>query len=69
MHMTLAGSGVALAWLGVVDDLLSSGGLVRLSDETLTSDAGHWLVGEVGFFETKRGKSVLKTLIPNGLST
>lgn len=69
MHMTLAGSGVALAWLGVVDELLSSGGLVRLSDEALTSEAGYWLVGEVGFFDTKHGKTVLGNLLPNGLHT
>ncbi len=66
MHMTLAGSGVALAWLGVVDDLLSGGSLIRLSDRTLTSDAGYWLVGEVGFFDTKRGKAVLECLMPSG---
>lgn len=67
MHMTLAGNGVALAWMGVVDDLLSSGGLVRLSHDTLTSDAGYWLVGDIGFFETKRGRTVLRTLLPNDL--
>jgi LysR family glycine cleavage system transcriptional activator len=63
MHMTLAGSGVALAWLGVVDELLSGGSLVRLSPRTLTSGAGYWLVGEKGFFGTKRGKTVLRTLV------
>ncbi|PYG32531.1 LysR family transcriptional regulator [Pelagimonas varians] len=64
MHMTLAGSGVALAWLGVVDDLLSGGSLVRLSTQTLTSDAGYWLVGERGFFDTTRGNTVLESLVP-----
>ncbi len=68
MHLTLGGNGVALAWLEVVDDLLSSGGLVRLSDETLSSDAGYWLVGEDGFFETTRGRNVLEALLPGGHS-
>jgi len=50
LHMALAGNGVVLAWLGVVDELLRGQSLIRLSQQVLTSKAGYWLVGPVGFF-------------------
>lgn len=64
LHMALAGQGVALAWMGVVDDLLGGRSLIRLSDRVLTSDAGYWLVGRTGFFDTVRGQVVLDCLTP-----
>ncbi|WP_136439343.1 LysR family transcriptional regulator [Pacificoceanicola onchidii] len=64
LHMALAGQGVALAWLGVVDDLLAGRSLIRLSDQLLTSEAGYWLVGREGFFDTARGQTVLRCLTP-----
>ncbi|MGH1416447.1 MAG: LysR family transcriptional regulator [Pelagimonas sp.] len=62
LHMALAGQGVALAWLGIVDDLLASKSLIRMSPHVLTSGAGYWLVGRPGFFETTRGELVLRYL-------
>lgn len=62
LHMALTGNGIALAWLGVVDELLAGKSLVRLSSEALTSQAGYWLVGPVGFFDTHRGALVLESL-------
>lgn len=62
LHMALTGNGIALAWLGVVDELLTGKSLVRLSSELLTSEAGYWLVGPVGFFDTRQGQLVLENL-------
>jgi len=60
LHLALTGAGATLAWMGVVEDLLAGGSLVPLSDKIATSDAGYWLVGRCGFFETPRGRAVLK---------
>ncbi|MEX0301101.1 MAG: LysR substrate-binding domain-containing protein [Leisingera sp.] len=62
LHMALSGAGVALAWLGVAEDLLAGGSLVRLSGETAASDAGYWLIARPGFFETPAGQAVLSVL-------
>ncbi|WP_052248810.1 LysR family transcriptional regulator [Leisingera sp. ANG-Vp] len=62
LHMALSGAGIALAWLGVVEDLLAGGSLVRLSEDTAVSEAGYWLTGRPGFFETRRGRTILKVL-------
>ena len=37
----MAGEGVALGWLGLVDDLLSQGLLVQATDDVVVSDAGY----------------------------
>lgn len=63
LHMALAGNGLALAWLGVVDGLLNSRSLIRLSPDLLTSGAGYWLVGKPGFFDSDQGQLVLDRLI------
>lgn len=39
----LAGHGVALGWLGLIDDLLESGKLVQVTDAIVVSDAGYIL--------------------------
>lgn len=39
----LAGHGVALGWLGLIDDLLESGKLVQVTDAIAVSDAGYIL--------------------------
>ena len=44
VQAALSDQGVALGWLGLVDDLLESGALVRACDLTLTSDRGYWLL-------------------------
>ena len=62
LHLALTGAGATLAWLGVVEDLLSGGSLVPLSDRIATSEAGYWLVGRPGFFETSRGRTILNIL-------
>lgn len=62
LHLALAGAGVALGWIGVVEQLLIAGSLVRLSTEVVTSDSGYWLVGALGFFETSQGKTILDIL-------
>ncbi|MDA5095126.1 LysR family transcriptional regulator [Aliiroseovarius sp. KMU-50] len=62
LHLALTGAGATLAWLGVVEELLAGGSLVPLSDKIAKSEAGYWLVGRPEFFDTKRGRAVLKTL-------
>lgn len=37
----IAGDGIALGWLGLVDDLLLTGQLLRVTDDVVTSDAGY----------------------------
>ncbi len=62
LHLALAGAGVALAWLGIIEQLLSGGSLVRLSSDVATSEAGYWIVGRPGFFETQQGRTILEVL-------
>lgn len=37
----LSGEGVALGWIGLIDDLLGKGSLVTLTDDLVASDAGY----------------------------
>ena len=37
----MSGDGVALGWLGLIDDLLNRGSLVKMTDHVVTSDAGY----------------------------
>ncbi len=37
----LSGEGVALGWIGLIDDLLSKGSLVAVTDDLVSSDAGY----------------------------
>ena len=62
LQLALAGNGVSLAWLGVVEDLIAGGSLVPLSEEYATSQAGYWLVARPGFFERRRGRVTLEAL-------
>ena len=62
LHMAMTGAGATLAWLGVVEDLLSSGSLVTLSDKIATSDAGYWMLGRPGFFDTDPGQTLASVL-------
>ena len=62
LHMALAGNGIALAWVGVVDELLTGKSLIKLSSKMLASEAGYWLVGASGFFDTRPGQLVLECL-------
>ncbi|WP_350334393.1 LysR family transcriptional regulator [Coralliovum pocilloporae] len=63
LHMALSGAGVALGWLGVVTDLLASRSLVRVSNHSLKSDAGYWLLSRPGFLDTRRGRAVREVLV------
>jgi len=62
LHLALSGAGIALAWLGTIEQLLSGGSLVRLSNDVATSEAGYWIVGRSGFFETDQGRTILEVL-------
>lgn len=48
IQAALAEQGVALGWLGLVDDLLASGALVPLLDEVRRDDCGYFLVTSRG---------------------
>lgn len=48
MQAVLAEQGVALGWMGLVDDLLASGAVVRACDCTLGSPRGYWLLRRKG---------------------
>ncbi len=62
LHMALTGAGITLGWTAVIRDLLDGGTLVRVSPDSVVSDAGYWLVGRPGFFETRIGMATLATL-------
>lgn len=62
LHMALAGAGVTLGWTAVIEDLLAGGSLVRLSEAEVSSDAGYWLLGRPGFFDSPLGAAVLSAL-------
>ncbi|CAD0187270.1 Gcv operon activator [Ruegeria sp. THAF57] len=62
LHLALAGSGIALGWSGVIQDHLSAGSLVQLSEFEATSSNGYWLLGREGFFDTEEGRLVFDTL-------
>ena len=40
----LLGTGIALGWDGVIDDLLARKALVRVHDEPIRSERGYYLV-------------------------
>lgn len=44
MQAAMAGQGVALGWLPLVDELLQSGQLVRAADEPVQTECGYFLV-------------------------
>lgn len=48
MQAVLVEQGVALGWLGLVDDLLASGAVVQACDCTLGSPRGYWLLRRKG---------------------
>ena len=69
LHLALAGAGIALAWLAFIEQLLSGGSLVRLSNEVATSEAAYWIVGPSDFFEAPQGRTILEVLeAPNSSS-
>ncbi len=64
IHQALQGAGIALGWVGIIQDLLTSGTLVVLSDKPLTSRRGYHLVAPRGFFETPKGRLLGELLLP-----
>lgn len=48
MQAVLAEQGVALGWYGLVDDLLTTGAVVRACDCTLGNGRGYWLLRRRG---------------------
>jgi putative choline sulfate-utilization transcription factor len=48
VQATLAGQGVALGWLGIVDQMLEAGLLVISGETVAVPDRGYWLLGAAG---------------------
>jgi len=63
LHMAMSGAGVTLGWVAVIQDLLDGGSLVRISDQSVESEAGYWLVGRPGFSETQVGRTIYRSLV------
>jgi len=43
VNAALAGQGICLCWSGLLDDFLSSGGLVRVTEQSASSDRGYFV--------------------------
>lgn len=63
IYQALQGSGVALGWLGVIDDLLASGVLVALRAAPLVSTRGYHLVSRPGWLDEPAGRRLLEMLL------
>ena len=55
IHQALIGQGVALGWMGVVDELIDNGLLVPLDAKPITSKRGYHIVARKGFLDTPPG--------------
>ncbi len=66
LHMALTGAGVTLGWTAVIQDLLTAGSLVRVSEHSVASEAGYWLVARPGFFDAQVGAAMLGSLDATG---
>ena len=64
IHQALAGHGVALCWIGVVESLIEGGSLIPLQETPLVSDRGYWLVARPGFLESEAGWQIKQALAP-----
>lgn len=64
IHQTLVGNGIALGWMGVVDELIENGLLVAIDPEPITSERGYHLVARAGFLRTQTGGMTLQALCP-----
>jgi LysR family glycine cleavage system transcriptional activator len=62
LNEAIQGRGIALAWLGVVDDLIASGVLAPVFDTPLTSDRAYWLIAGGGGEETEVFKDLAARL-------
>ena len=62
IHQALLGSGVALGWAGMIADLLDSAVLVPLSDRTLESARGYYLLIAPEFRGTEACAEVCRAL-------
>ncbi|WP_120500085.1 LysR family transcriptional regulator [Roseovarius sp. EL26] len=62
LHLALTGAGLALGWVGIIQDLIKGQSLVQLSPDLVTSKSGYWLLGPRGFFETVEGQRIFDVL-------
>ena len=62
IHQALIGQGVALGWMGVIDELIRNKLLVALDATPLTSERGYYLVGRGDFLQSDTGTLLLNAL-------
>lgn len=62
LNQALTGQGIALAWKGVVNQMLDEGLLKALPFPYVRSERGYFLVARAGFLESKAGQILLKFL-------
>ncbi|WP_159454055.1 LysR family transcriptional regulator [Roseovarius albus] len=62
LHLALTGAGIALGWVGIIEDLIKGQSLVQLSPDLVTSQSGYWLLGPSGFLGTEDGQRIYETL-------
>jgi LysR family transcriptional regulator, glycine cleavage system transcriptional activator len=63
INQTLAGHGVSLGWLGVIDDMIANGLLAPLDEEPLRSARGYYLVSAPGFLLSRVGQLLMTMLV------
>jgi DNA-binding transcriptional LysR family regulator len=62
IHQALIGQGVALGWIGVVDELIENKLLVPLDPNPITSKRGYHIVAHQRFLDARVGALLLDTL-------
>lgn len=62
IHQALIGQGVALGWIGVVDQLIENKLLIPLDANPITSKRGYHIVARKGFLDARVGGLLLDTL-------
>lgn len=66
INQALAGHGIALGWVGVIQDFLSTGALIPLNDLKLSTDKAHCFIAKEKFFKSDICQNLLKELMGSG---
>jgi LysR family glycine cleavage system transcriptional activator len=63
----LAGQGICLSWAGLLDGLLASGALVRLSPLSMPSPRGYFVTHEIGLPPNAHARAIARWLLDSAM--